>query len=215
MNELIPALPLLLAFLAAAFLLAVIPGPGVAYIVTRTLVQGRASGLASVAGVAFGNFGNAAAASIGLAALLATSATAFSFIKYAGAAYLCYLGIEALRSNPSGASSQASQTSNWRVLGQGFLVALLNPKTTLFFAAFLPQFMQPTAAPVLQALALSALFVAVAAATDSGYVLLASAVAPALQSSRNALRSGRFVAAAAYFALGIYAALSGSRPATA
>jgi hypothetical protein len=82
----------------------------------------------------------------------------------------------------------------------------------LFFAAFLPQFMQPTAAPVLQALALGTVFVAVAAASDSGYVLLASALSPALRASRGAIGVGQYVPAAVYFALGVYAALSGARP---
>ena len=212
MNELLPSVPLLLAFVAAAFVLAVTPGPGVVYIVTRTLAQGRRSGLACVAGVALGNFGNAAAASVGLAAVLATSATAFEVVRYAGAAYLCYLGVQALRSQPTGPASDASSSGNWRVLGQGFIVALLNPKTTLFFAAFLPPFMQPSAAPTLQALALSAMFVAVAAASDATYVLLAAAVAPVLRATGGAARLGRPVAAAVYFALGIYAAASGSRP---
>ena len=206
MNELLPPLPQLSAFLVAAFVLAVTPGPGVLYIVTRTLAQGRGSGLASVAGVALGNLANAAAASIGLAALLATSATAFEVVKYAGVGYLCYLGIQALRSKPNGASSEPSPSNHWHVLGHGFVVAALNPKTALFFAAFLPQFMQPTSAPVLQALALGFLFVIMAAATDSGYVLLASALSPALRTSRSTLVFGRYLSAAVYFGLGIYAA---------
>ncbi|MDN3922234.1 LysE family translocator [Roseateles violae] len=213
MIELLPPAPLLLAFLLASLILALTPGPGVVYIVTRTLAQGRASGLASVAGVALGNFGNAAAASIGLAALLSASATIFDAVRYAGAAYLCYLGLQALRADPSKQRSEPVTTGIWRVLGQGFLVALLNPKTTLFFAAFLPQFMQPTASPVLQALALSAVFVAVAAISDAGYVLLAATLAPALRSAQGAARMGRYVAAAVYFALGLYAALTGTRPA--
>lgn len=212
MIELLPSLPLLSAFLAAALVLAVTPGPGVVYIVTRTLAQGRACGLASVAGVALGNFGNAAAASIGLAALLAASATAFDVVRYAGAAYLCYLGVRALGSKTSEPPDEASPSGKWRVLGQGFVVALLNPKTTLFFAAFLPQFMEPTAAPVLQALTLGTVFVAVAAASDSGYVLLASALSPALRASRRAIGIGQYASAAVYFALGLYAAVSGARP---
>jgi threonine/homoserine/homoserine lactone efflux protein len=212
MNELLPSLPRLTAFLAAAFVLAVTPGPGVVYIVTRTLSQGRACGLASVAGVALGNFFNAAAASIGMAALLAASGSAFEVVKYAGAAYLCYLGFRALRSGPSRATEVAAASSHWQVLGQGFVVALLNPKTTLFFAAFLPQFMEPTAAPMPQALALGAIFVATAAVSDSGYVLLASALSPALRSARGTLGIGRYFAATVFFALGIYAAVSGLRP---
>lgn len=212
MSEYLLSGPEWLAFLAAVFVLAVIPGPGVVYIVTRTLANGRACGLASVAGVALGNFGNAVAASMGLAALLAASVMAFELVKYAGAAYLCYLGIQALR-RPSAASSGVSTpTGNGQVFGQGFLVALLNPKTTLFFAAFLPQFMSPTAAPMSQGLALSAIFVVIAALSDSAYVLLASALAPALRGSGRSVGCGRYAAAIVYFSLGFYAVLAGTRP---
>jgi threonine/homoserine/homoserine lactone efflux protein len=210
-NELLPPLPVLAAFIAAALVLAVTPGPGVIYIVTRTLAQGRGSGLASVAGVAIGNFGNAAAASIGLAAVLAASASAFELVKYLGAAYLFYLGVQALRSKPSGNGGESTDAGNWQVLVQGFMVALLNPKTTLFFAAFLPQFMQPSAAPVLQALTLSAVFVALAAASDAGYVLIAAAVAPALRATPGVGWLGRYFSAAVYLSLSIYSAASGSR----
>src|SRR6266851_4284300 len=97
MTDLLPAWPLLSAFLVASFILAVTPGPGVFYVVTRSLLQGRRFGLASVAGVALGNLGNAFGASIGLAALFAVSSLAFSVVKYAGALYIIYLGIQALR----------------------------------------------------------------------------------------------------------------------
>ena len=212
MDTLLPSLPLLAAFLAAAMVLAVTPGPGVLYVVTRTLSQGRASGFASVAGVALGNLGNAAAASAGLAALLASSATLFQVVRYAGAAYLFYLGVQALRQGRAAASPSATQASHWQVLRQGALVALLNPKTTLFFAAFLPQFMQPTSAPVLQALSLSAIFVGVAAISDCAYVLAAAAIYPALRASPKGVGLGRYAAALVYFLLAIYAAVAGSRP---
>ena len=212
MNALLPSLPLLAAFLAAAFVLAVTPGPGVLYVVTRTLSQGRASGFASVAGVALGNLGNAAAASVGLAALLASSATLFEAVRYAGAAYLFYLGVQALRQGEAATSSSATRASHGKVLRQGTLVALLNPKTTLFFAAFLPQFMQPSSAPVLQALALSSIFVGVAAISDCAYVLAAAAIYPALRASPRGIGLGRYAAAIVYFLLSLYAAVAGSRP---
>jgi threonine/homoserine/homoserine lactone efflux protein len=97
MSDFLPAWPLLSAFLIASFILAITPGPGVFYIVTRSLLQGRRFGLASVAGVALGNFGNAVGASLGLAALFAVSSLAFLVVKYAGALYLVYLGVQALR----------------------------------------------------------------------------------------------------------------------
>lgn len=212
MSDLLPSLPLLAAFLAASLLLAVTPGPGVFYIVTRTLSQGRSAGLASVAGVALGNFGNAVGAAIGLAAVLAVSSVAFSAIKYAGALYLIYLGVRALRAPAASAASDAAAASSTaRVFRDGFWVALLNPKTAVFFAAFLPQFMNPAANAALQSVLLGAVFVAIAAITDTLYVLGAGAVAPRLARSRGAPTLGRYVTAGAFIGLGLFTAFSGAR----
>ena len=205
-----------IAFLLASLVLAVTPGPGVAYIVARTLAQGRAAGLASVAGVAAGNLGNALAASIGLAALFAVSAAAFEVVKWAGAAYLGWLGVQALRRPAPTAAAAAGLEARRpaRIFRDGFLVALLNPKTTLFFAAFLPQFIDPAAAATPQAASLGAVFVAIAAATDTGYVLLAGAVARALagRGARRTAALGRYATAATFIGLGLYTATTASRP---
>ncbi len=195
------------AFLLASLLLAVTPGPGVAYIVSRTLAQGRAAGFASALGVAVGNVANAVGASIGLAALFAASAVAFTVVKFAGAAYLIWLGLRVLRSGeerpqaddmrrppaegdaetsggralaqaPAGdALARFAPVSATRLFRDGALVACLNPKTALFFAAFLPQFMQAGAPALPQAVVLSAVFVGIAALTDIGYVMLTSTAA--------------------------------------
>lgn len=211
MTELFPPWPLLSAFVVASLILAVTPGPGVLYIVTRSIVQGRRSGLASVAGVALGNLGNAFAASVGLAALFAVSSLAFSVVKYAGAFYLVYLGVQMLRFAPAEqAAAVPSAVSLWRVFSDGFVVALLNPKTTIFFAAFLPQFLSPGASPVWQGLALGALFVVIAADTDSAYALAAGVVAPALRGS-GVRRLGRCLGGSVFIGLGVFAALVGSR----
>ena len=214
MNLPLPTGPLLAAFIAATLVLAVTPGPGVVYIVTRTLAQGRTAGLASVAGVASGNLANAVGASLGLAALFAVSASAFSLAKFAGAAYLVWLGVQALRCPPLPADALPGPVSaeRARIFRDGFLVALLNPKTTLFFAAFLPQFIDAAAPAAAQSLALSAIFVVIAAGTDSAYVLLASLVAPALRTSHSARSRGRFGVAAVYFGLGVWTLLAGARP---
>ena len=136
MSCALPAWPLLVAFAIASLVLAATPGPGVLYIVTRTLAQGRRAGLASVAGVALGNLGNALAASLGLAALLAVSTLVFDIVKYAGAAYLLYLGIKALRgSTRIGSATAPVAAAPSRILRDGFVVSLLNPKTALFSAA--------------------------------------------------------------------------------
>jgi threonine/homoserine/homoserine lactone efflux protein len=204
--------PVLAAFALASLVLAATPGPGVLYIVTRTLAQGRAAGLASVAGVALGNLGNAMGASLGLAALLAISTMAFSIVKFAGAAYLVYLGIKALRAAPSAAQSEVAEAPLLRrIFRDGFFVALLNPKTALFFAAFLPQFIDPSASPMLQSLSFGAAFVAIAACTDTGYVLAAGVAAPALGRLKRASAWGRYATAAVYIGLGLVTAASGPR----
>lgn len=211
MTDIFPSWPLFSAFLLASFVLAITPGPGVLYIVTRSLVQGRQSGLVSVVGVAFGNLGNALAASVGLAALFAVSSLAFSVVKYAGALYLVYLGVQMLR--PSAIENLVAMpaaTSLTRVFRDGFVVALLNPKTTVFFAAFLPQFLSPDAPPMFQSIALGTLFVAIAALTDSAYALAAGAVAPALRGS-VARHMGRRLGGGLFIGLGVFTALAESR----
>lgn len=211
MTDLLPPWPLFSAFLLASLVLAVTPGPGVLYIVTRSLVQGRRSGLVSVAGVALGNLGNAVAASVGLAALFAISSLAFSVVKYAGALYLVYLGVQMFRSSPVETSAAVPGTAPLkRVFRDGFVVALLNPKTTVFFAAFLPQFLSPDASPIFQSMVLGSLFVAIAAVTDSAYALAAGAAAPALRDS-VVRRIGRRVGAGVFIGLGVFTALAGSR----
>jgi threonine/homoserine/homoserine lactone efflux protein len=195
------------AFALASLVLAATPGPGVVYIVTRSVAQGRRAGLMSVAGVALGNLGNAMGASLGLAALLAVSSVAFTVVKLAGAAYLLYLGWRALRPSaiaPVDAGFAPPEAG--RILREGFVVALLNPKTALFFAAFLPQFMDPAASAFLQSAAFGAAFVLIAASTDTAYVLAAAAAAPALGAGSA---WGRYVAAAVYLGLGLYTAVSG------
>lgn len=211
MTDLFPPWPLFSAFLLASLVLAVTPGPVVIYVVTRSLVQGRRSGLVSVAGVALGNLGNALAASVGLAALFAISSIAFSVIKYAGALYLVYLGVQMLRASPVENSIAISATvSLKRVFRDGFVVALLNPKTTVFFAAFLPQFLSAGAPPMVQGMALGSLFVAIATITDSAYALAAGAAAPALRG--NIIRRiGRRLGGGVFIGLGVFTALAGSR----
>jgi threonine/homoserine/homoserine lactone efflux protein len=209
MTDLLPHWPLFVAFLIASFILAITPGPGVLYIVTCSAKHGRRLGLASVAGVACGNLGNALGASLGLAALFAISTLAFSVVKYGGAAYLIYLGIKALR-----ASSPTTPTENVvvprssrRAFGEGFLVALLNPKTAMFFAAFLPQFVDtPSALP--QTVILSVIFVTIAASTDSLYALGAGTLGPWLTQRPSIGVMGKYLSGGVFIALGLLAAYS-------
>jgi len=213
MTELLPPWPLFSAFLVSSLVLALTPGPGVLYIVTRSLVQGRRHGLLSVFGVALGNLGNALAASLGLAALFAASALAFSIVKYAGALYLVYLGVRMLSSSPSAPALEVAAPSSLnRVFRDGFVVALLNPKTTVFFAAFLPQFLSPGAPFVVQSVTLGAVFVAIAALTDSAYALAAGVLAPRLRGGRGS-DLGRALGGLMFIGLGLFTALAGSRAA--
>jgi threonine/homoserine/homoserine lactone efflux protein len=210
-----PDTPLLLAFIGASLVLALTPGPAVVYILARTLAQGRACGLASVLGVALGNLGNAVGAALGLAALFAVSAAAFTVVKWAGAAYLVFLGIRLWRAPPAALAPGAAPPAQplGQVFRDGFVVALLNPKTSLFFAAFLPQFMSPHGSALAQTLALGCVFVAIAGCTDLIYVLAASLIAPRLAGSGGrAARWGNRLAATSFIALGVLTAL-GTRPA--
>ncbi len=206
---------MLLAFLGASLALAATPGPGVLFIVTRTLSQGRKAGLVSVAGVALGNFGNAVGASLGLAALFALSAVAFSIVKLLGACYLVYLGWCALRvrgEHGAGRDLQAADgLSLTRIFRDGFWVALLNPKTAIFFAAFLPQFFDTRAPGMPQSVGLGAVFVMIAACTDTAYVLAADRVAPAMRRLSTAMAWGRYLTAGVFFGLGIFTAVAGHR----
>ena len=189
----------------ASFTLAVTPGPGVVYIVTRSLAQGRRYGLASVAGVALGNLGNAVGASIGLAAVFAVSALAFTVVKYLGALYLVYLGAQTIRGRRAeGESPAPAPASLARIFRDGFVVALLNPKTAVFFAAFLPQFMSPDSPPIVQSLTLGSVFVAIAAVTDTAYAIAAGALAPVLIRARGVRAVGRALTGGAFIGLGVY-----------
>lgn len=195
------------AFLIASVLLAVTPGPGVLYIVTRSLTQGRRYGLASVAGVALGNLGNAVGASIGLTAVFAVSALAFTVVKYLGALYLVYLGVQAMRAPERDRElPRPAPASLRRIFRDGFIVALLNPKTAVFFAAFLPQFMSTESPAIVQSLTLGSIFVAIAAVTDTAYAPAAGALGPALARVRGVRAFGRYLTGGSFIGLGVYAA---------
>ncbi len=211
LTDLLPPLSLLLAFITASLILALTPGPAVVYILARTLSQGRGSGLASVAGVALGNLGNAVGAALGLAALFAVSSAAFTVVKWTGAIYLIWMGLRLLRSASVARSAEVTAMAplqRSRIFRDGFVVALLNPKTALFFAAFLPQFMSATAPHLQQSLALGAIFCAVAGLTDLLYVVAASLIAPRLGSLGAQARWGHRAAGASFIGLGLLTAFS-------
>jgi threonine/homoserine/homoserine lactone efflux protein len=200
---------LMLFFSAAAVLLA-IPGPAVAYIVGRSIGQGRIAGVISALGIGVGTLVHVAAAMLGLSALLMSSAIAFGVVKYLGAAYLIYLGIQKLRHADSFAASGSAQAKLSRVFAQGVVVNVLNPKTALFFFAFLPQFVDPSSGKVAaQILFLGTLFAVMGVTSDTLWALLAGTVARSLQSSRWT-QAPRYLSGGILISLGLAAAFSGS-----
>ncbi len=201
---------LLFAVASAAVLL--IPGPAVLFIVARTLEHGRPAGLFSVLGIHTGSLVHVLAAAVGLSALLASSATAFAVIKYLGAAYLVYLGIQKLRHSNADSVAAPSQQSHSRVFWQGAAVQVLNPKTAVFFLAFLPQFVDADRGPLApQIVVLGLCFIAIGALSDSAYALAAGAVGKHLRHSPSARRLLDRISGGTYVALGGVAAFTGER----
>ncbi len=203
-------MPNLPVFLVAALILLLTPGPAVLYIVARSLDQGRLAGLVSVFSIEVGNSVHVLAAALGLSALLLSSALAFSVVKYLGAAYLIYLGIRRLLTRAAvQPTADLQRQSLRRIFKQGVIVAVLNPKTALFFLAFLPQFVDPSRGSVTaQFLTLGGLFVSMAIVTDSLYALLAGTAGQWLKSTRLFARAERYVVGSVYIGLGVTAALT-------
>ena len=160
--------PKLTLFIFAALALLLVPGPAVLYITARSASQGRAAGLVSVLAIETANFIQAVAAGLGLSAILLSSALAFDVVKYLGAAYLIFLGIRKLLSPENGSESEIKQESLRQIYWQGVAINILNPKTALFFFAFLPQFVDPARGKVVaQNLLLGMIFVWLAIVTAS------------------------------------------------
>jgi threonine/homoserine/homoserine lactone efflux protein len=195
-------------FSAAALALIVVPGPAVTYVVTQSLDKGRTAGLVSALGIACGGCVHVAAATAGLSALIASSASAFTVVKLAGAAYLIAIGIWRLAGRGRGEREQAQDVAaSHRLFWQGAVVNVLNPKTALFFLAFLPQFVDPDRGPVaLQAAVLGAVFVILATLSDSAYAVVAAALAERVRGSRRAQQVRRYVSGIIFVALGVTAA---------
>ncbi len=200
-------------FFLSALVLLLTPGPAVLYIVTRSIDQGRRAGLASVLGIELGNSIHAIAAALGLSAILLASSVMFSIIKYAGAAYLIYLGIRTLLKPPETTLASAAYRKNLQgTFWQGFVVGTLNPKTALFFLAFLPQFVDAGKGNISQQfLLLGFTFVAMAIITDSAFALLSGAAGEWLRHNRWFARFQRYVAGIIFIGLGITAAVAGQR----
>jgi threonine/homoserine/homoserine lactone efflux protein len=208
-----PDLSHYMLFVAAALVLLVVPGPAVLYIVARSVDQGRRAGLMSVLGVAVGSMFHVTAAALGLSALLLSSTAAYQSVKYVGAAYLIFLGVRKL-AKPDNASESVEQEAPgaFRIFCQGVVANTLNPKTALFFFAFLPQFVDVSRAAVaLQILFLGLTFTVLGIFSDGSWALLASAAGDKLKRSSNFLRGQRYVTGSVYLGLGLATAFSGSR----
>jgi threonine/homoserine/homoserine lactone efflux protein len=202
-------------FTVAAITLLVIPGPSVLYIVTRSVDQGRAAGLASVGGIHVGTLVHVAAAALGLSALLVSSATAYNAVRWLGAAYLVWLGVRRLLARDeevAGAGPDARRHGLGRVFAQGVVVNVLNPKTALFFFAFLPQFVDVARGSVrLQVVVFGVAFVLLGLVSDGAYALLASTGAGWLRRRPGVAKASRVVSGGVLISLGVTTALAGSR----
>ena len=201
-----PELHTFVIFAAASAAFLAVPGPSVIYIISRSLAEGRTAGIVSALGIQAGGLVHVTAATVGVSALLASSATAFSIVKYAGAAYLIFLGLRRLLDGEEQEEGDGGPVARRQLFWQGVLVNSLNPKTALFFLAFLPQFVDPGRGAVApQVLALGVLFLVLATLSDSSYALVAGSVRGWLRGRRRALARASGVS---YVGLGLLAALS-------
>ncbi len=205
-----PAFSTLAVFCVAALALIVVPGPAVTYIVTQSVDKGRRAGLISALGIAAGGLVHVTAAVVGLSALIASSASAFTAVKLVGAAYLVVLGVRRLLSRDDSVPEQSVEpVVHSRLFVQGVVVNILNPKTALFFLAFLPQFIDPKLGSVsLQAAILGTIFVAMAVVSDCTYAITAPALLDRLRNSELARRIPRWVSGTIFNALGATAAFA-------
>lgn len=198
-------------FLITAFVILITPGPAVLYIIARSVDQGRLAGIVSTLGVGLGTIVHVAAAALGVSALLASSATAFGVLKYLGAAYLIYLGVRKLMERDVAASQQVvTPRSLSKIFWQGVAVNVLNPKTALFFLAFLPQFVDLSRGhATLQMVTLGLLFVCMGILSDGVWALFAGSAGSWLKSNLGLLRAQRYFAGTVFIVLGVAVAFSG------
>jgi len=213
MEIVIPSASNIGLFVGAALVLLLIPGPAVLYIVARSMAQGRMAGFVSDLGIHAATLIHVMAAALGMSALLASSALAFSMVKYAGAAYLIWLGFKKIFGRVEDAESAGlSRHSYARLFRDGFIVNLLNPKTALFFFAFLPQFAEPERGHLaVQITFLGLLFAALGFITDGCYALLAGTAGNWLKRSRRFLEIERYVSGTLFIGLGLTAVFAGNQ----
>jgi threonine/homoserine/homoserine lactone efflux protein len=206
-----PAWTTISLFLLAAVGLLFIPGPAVLYVMTRSVDQGRRAAVVSALGIGIADLIHTTAAALGLSALLLTSALAFTIVKYLGAAYLIYLGVRTLLSREVRHAERAEPKTPLRMFIQGMVVEILNPKTALFFFAFLPQFVYPNRGSIiLQFLILGGLYVVLGLCSLSVYGFLAGTMAMWLKSNTRFQHIQRYITGSIYIGLGVAAAFASS-----
>ena len=202
----------LVIFLSAALVLAIMPGPGILYVLGRTLNGGKGEGVNSALGTFLGGLVHAIAAAVGLSALLVASAAAFQVVRYAGAAYLVYLGIMMIRNRHLRITESDSSPAGNQSLIQGIITETLNPKTALFFLSFIPQFVDPGKGhATLQFLVLGVISVALNTAVDLVVVFFAAALAERLRSSQSFNTKQRAASGLGMIGLGLYVAVADNR----
>lgn len=195
-------------FLSAAFLLSITPGPGILYVLSRSLHGGRREGILSCFGTFIGGMVHVVAAALGLSAIVMTSAIAFSIIKYAGAAYLVYLGLRMLLERQTVSSTDRPGTMQTSALRQGIVTEVLNPKTALFFLAFIPQFVDPASSAVTQFLLLGTITASLNFTADLVVVSFAGPIGQAFQSHRRFRQRQQVFSGCTMIGLGAYVALA-------
>ncbi|MFL6443433.1 MAG: LysE family translocator [Candidatus Sulfotelmatobacter sp.] len=203
-------------FLTAALLLAIAPGPGMLYVLARSLAGGRREGVLSAFGTFLGGMVHVFAAALGLSIILARSAVAFAAVKYLGAAYLCFLGVrmilEARRDNADPGAMLSTIQPQRNPLWQGVATEVLNPKTALFFLSFIPQFVSHTGGHMfLQFVTLGTISVVLNTTADLIVIAMAGPLGVRIRSSAVFRRRQRTVTGAIMIGLGTYLATSESK----
>lgn len=198
-----------LVFFLAAFTLAVIPGPGMLYVLARTLRSGQREGILSTVGTGIAGLIHTLAAALGVSAILATSAIAFSIVKWLGVAYLLYLGIKTLLDKQSFVDTLEADipSASKGALRQGILTEVLNPKTALFFLAFIPQFINPEGSVFWQFMLLGTITTLLTSGVDLIVALAASPLSHVLKRSKRLRQVQRYGSGTALIGLGVYVAI--------
>lgn len=202
-------------FLTAALLLAIAPGPGMLYVLARSLAGGKREGVLSAFGTFLGGMVHVLAAALGISFVLAKSAAAFAVVKYVGAAYLCFLGVKMIlearkdRGNGEASAALSVATTARNPLWQGVATEVLNPKTALFFLSFIPQFVDRSGGHVfLQFVMLGTISVTLNTTADLLVIALAGPLGEKIRSSARFRRGQRTVTGAIMIGLGTYLATS-------